>query len=92
VIDISSVIHKLYPSVVRTVGSDNPVAYDKEGNQVDYDLTQINNYLQSVAYVAKRQAEYPAIAEQLDKIFHEGIDSWKVEIQAIKDKYPKGTA
>jgi hypothetical protein len=30
------------------------------------------------------------MAEQLDKIFHDGIDEWKKEIQAVKDKYPKG--
>jgi hypothetical protein len=28
--------------------------------------------------------------EQLDDIFHNGIDGWKTKIQAIKDKYPKG--
>jgi hypothetical protein len=29
------------------------------------------------------------MSEQLDKIFHEGIDAWKAEIQAIKDAHPK---
>ena len=42
-----------------------------------------------VARTTKRVNEYPPIEEQLDKIFHEGIDAWKEEIQAIKDKYPK---
>tara|TARA_B100000902_G_scaffold68948_1_gene74932 strand:- start:307 stop:636 length:330 start_codon:yes stop_codon:yes gene_type:complete len=36
-----------------------------------------------------RQLEYPAIVDQLDKIYHEGIDAWKVDIKAVKDKYPK---
>ena len=27
--------------------------------------------------------------DQLDKIYHEGIDAWKTDIKAIKDKYPK---
>lgn len=36
-----------------------------------------------------RAAEYPPLAEQLDKIYHEGIDAWKADIKAIKDKYPK---
>ena len=36
-----------------------------------------------------RAAEYPPLAEQLDKIYHEGIDAWKADITAIKDKYPK---
>jgi hypothetical protein len=37
----------------------------------------------------QRRHEYPAISDQLDLIFHEGIDVWKAQIQAIKDKYPK---
>lgn len=41
-------------------------------------------------YATKRINEYPSIEEQLDKIFHEGVDAWKSNIQAIKEKYPKG--
>ena len=40
-------------------------------------------------YKLSRAAEYPSIADQLDKIYHEGIDAWKTDIKAIKDKYPK---
>ena len=42
------------------------------------------------AYARNRAAEYPSIVDQLDKIYHEGIDAWKVDIKAIKDKHPKG--
>lgn len=41
------------------------------------------------AYKYKRKEEYPSIEDQLDKIFHEGVDAWKADIQAIKNKYPK---
>ena len=37
----------------------------------------------------KRKKEYPSIADQLDKIYHEGIDEWKKVIKATKDKYSK---
>ena len=40
-------------------------------------------------YIHMRQTAYPAIEEQLDKIFHEGVDAWKADIQAIKDANPK---
>ena len=40
-------------------------------------------------YKYKRKEEYPSIEDQLDKIFHEGIDAWKADIQAIKDAHPK---
>tara|TARA_R110000744_G_scaffold210123_1_gene329186 strand:- start:1738 stop:2022 length:285 start_codon:yes stop_codon:yes gene_type:complete len=36
-----------------------------------------------------RKAEYPALAEQLDEIYHNGVDSWKAVIKVIKDKFPK---
>jgi len=42
-------------------------------------------------YQRQRSAEYPSYADQFDKIFHEGVDAWKADIQAIKDKYPKAT-
>ena len=32
---------------------------------------------------------YPSIADQLDDIYHNGIDGWKETIKAVKDKYPK---
>jgi hypothetical protein len=42
------------------------------------------------AYKAKRAAEYPSIVDQLDLLYHGGMDAWKTAIQAVKDKYPKG--
>jgi hypothetical protein len=41
------------------------------------------------AYARSRKAEYPSIGDQLDDIFHNGIDGWKATIQVTKDKYPK---
>ena len=41
-------------------------------------------------YIQKRQEAYPAIGEQLDYIFHHGLDAWKTDIiQPIKDQFPK---
>ncbi len=40
-------------------------------------------------YARKRKAEYPSIADQLDDIYHNGIDAWKATIKTTKDKYPK---
>ena len=42
------------------------------------------------AYARNRKAEYPTIADQLDDIYHNGIDAWKATIKVTKDKYPKG--
>ena len=43
----------------------------------------------AMQYIEKRKKEYPEIKDQLDDIYHNGIDEWKKTIKAIKDKYPK---
>tara|TARA_R110000796_G_scaffold153238_1_gene269735 strand:- start:127 stop:540 length:414 start_codon:yes stop_codon:yes gene_type:complete len=43
----------------------------------------------NMTYKDKRVAEYLGIEDQLDEIYHNGIDVWKSRIKAIKDKYPK---
>ena len=45
--------------------------------------------LQYDSYKSQRKAEYPSVVDQLDNIYHNGIDGWKATIKAIKDKYPK---
>ena len=40
-------------------------------------------------YKMQREKEYPSMQEQLDDLYHNGIDGWKATIKAIKDKYPK---
>lgn len=40
-------------------------------------------------YEDKRSREYPRIEDQLDDIYHNGLEGWKSTIKAIKDKYPK---
>ena len=45
--------------------------------------------LQNDSYKSKRRDEYPSIADQLDDIYHNGIDGWKATIKVTKDKYSK---
>ena len=40
-------------------------------------------------YKDARRAEYPPMEDQLDKIYHSGVNAWKADIKVIKDKYPK---
>ena len=47
------------------------------------------DYVGVTTYTDARKAEYPPLEEQLDKIYHSGIDAWKADIKTIKDKYPK---
>ena len=41
------------------------------------------------AYQRSRAEAYPSIADQLDDIYHNGVEEWKKTIKAVKDKYPK---
>ena len=41
-------------------------------------------------YQRDREVAYPSIKDQLDDLYHNGIDGWKTTIKAVKDKYPKG--
>ena len=45
--------------------------------------------LENDSYKSQRKAEYPSIEDQLDDIYHNGIDAWKATIKVTKDKYPK---
>ena len=42
-----------------------------------------------VQYKFNRRQQYPTIADQLDKIYHSGIDAWKADIKKVKDDNPK---
>lgn len=82
-------ILKLYPNVVSV--DDGTGAFDKDGNKVEIDLALVNAWVDPEQYKYQRANEYPSIAEQLDALYHKGYDGWKAEIEAVKNKYPKGT-
>lgn len=44
-----------------------------------------------ITYSERRAESYPSVVDQLDKIYHEGLDAWRAEIQAIKEANPKPT-
>jgi len=86
--DKHSAIYKLNPNVVTIRGD---VAYDKDEQEVAYDNDAVEALMAAEAYKEKRAQEYPAIADQLDYIYHNGIDAWKEDmIDPVKNKYPKG--
>ena len=44
-------------------------------------------------YSEKRRREYAPIPDQLDYIYHHGIDKWKADmVLPVKNKYPKGNS
>ena len=78
--------NKIYTNLVVLDGGSKPTETDCTNGlatlQAAWDL-------ENDSYKSKRRAEYPKTEDQLDDIFHNGIDGWKATIKAIKDKYPK---
>ena len=87
-VDTHKAILALYPNVVSV--DDTEGAKDKDGNNVAVNMSDVNAWVDPEAYKYERVAEYPSWNEQLDNIYHNGVDAWKADIKAIKDKYPKG--
>ena len=88
-------IYAAYKGIVRSI-DDNRGAFDIDGKEVILDSAKvtaarkaIDDAYAAVEYQRKRKEEYPSWEDQLDKIYHSGIDAWKADIKAIKDKYPK---
>jgi hypothetical protein len=83
-------IIKLYSNVASIIGDE---AFDASGSQVSYDETAVQAYIDSHAYIAKRQAEYPPFTDYLDGVVkgdQAQIDKYIADCLAVKAKYPKG--
>ena len=84
-------IYKAYTDVVH-IDDDKKKAYDKDWKEVTIEQSKVDAArveLDKLKYQDQRQAEYPSVVDQLDDIYHNGIDGWKATIKATKDKYPK---
>tara|TARA_R110000868_G_scaffold410934_1_gene700985 strand:- start:776 stop:1045 length:270 start_codon:yes stop_codon:yes gene_type:complete len=87
--DKHKAIYKLYPSVTVIRGD---VAYDKDEQEVTYDNNVVEALMAAEEYKEQRAKEYPPLTEQLDYIYHNGIEAWKTDmINPVKTKYPKGS-
>ena len=63
-------------------------------DQLELALASVEYYYNEEVNKWKQQRDsaYPTYADQLDQIYHEGVDAWKASIQTIKDAYPKQVA
>ena len=83
---LHNAIYQLNPQVVTIRGDE---AFDAQGNKVTIDLAAVNAWVDPDQYKFDRAAAYPSIADQLDTIYHSGIDAWKATITAVKEEFPK---
>ena len=87
-------IRKAYPDTVLIEDANG--AFDKDGksitleqSKIDTARSELNAAYNAVKYQRDRAAEYPSVVDQLDLIYHSGVDAWKAKIKETKDKYPK---
>ena len=82
----SDPLNKVYANLVVHDGGAKPSESDcTNGLKALQDAWDLEND----SYKSKRKAEYPSIEDQLDDIYHNGIDGWKATIKTTKDKYSK---
>tara|TARA_R100001594_G_scaffold4982_6_gene16294 strand:+ start:14362 stop:14685 length:324 start_codon:yes stop_codon:yes gene_type:complete len=94
------VIKALCPNAVVAVDEDEKgketirwIDMKGDSKPTDSQITAKRNELKaaydSKKYQRDRASEYPSVVDQLDDIYHNGIDAWKATIKTTKDKYPK---
>lgn len=92
-VNFHKAVYVLYPNA-KTV--DYPtetkpaIVKDADGNTIEIDMDAINAWVDPEQYKIDREVEYPPLAEQLDYIYHNGVEAWKTDmIDPIKTRYPK---
>ena len=74
----------------RAIISTNPSDFGVTWSQITAKQKELETAYKNNKYQRDRAEAYPSIKDQLDDLYHNGIDGWKTTIKAIKDKYPKG--
>ena len=93
--DICSAILAINPSAQVSVNAedlDQITWHDTEvisKSDIQAKQAELKADYDSKEYQRLREPEYPDIADQLDDLYHNGIDGWKATIKITKDKYPK---
>ena len=87
-------LHALRPNAQWVLRGDDLEWMDTEQTQpteaeITAEVARLQAEYDNNEYQRQRAQAYPSIADQLDTIYHEGIDAWKAQIAAVKQEYPK---
>jgi len=97
-IDICSALHSLrpgsqwsvhgqsYDGLVWDDSNELPPPTEEEVNQ---EIERLQQEWENNQYQRDRASAYPSIQDQLDTLYHQGYDGWKLVINEVKNKYPK---
>lgn len=94
IFDKTSALEKLCPDAKWVVRNDVIEWRDEEKQQptekqVNDKIAELQAEYEANQYQRDRASAYPSTADQLDMLYHQGIDGWKAEIKKVKDAHPK---
>ena len=95
--DITAALTELKPGAEWTLRGDTYAGLEWHDSkqtkptesEVNAKCAELKTAYDNKKYQRDREAEYPSVVDQLDLIYHSGIDAWKAQIKETKDKYPK---
>ena len=87
-------IRSLRPNAQWVLRGDNLEWLDTNQTQpteaeINAEISRLQAEYDNNEYQRQRSTAYPSIADQLDTIYHEGLDAWKATILAVKEEFPK---
>ena len=90
----SDALHSLKPGAEWSLAGDELTWLDSKQtapteSEITAEKIRLDRVYEDEKYKRDRAAEYPSVVDQLDDIYHNGIDAWKATIKKTKDKYPK---
>ena len=93
-VTIQDAIRSLKAGASYVMVDDKITKWDGPGTQptdseIAAEKTKLETEYTNNKYQRDREAEYPSVVDQLDLIYHSGVDAWKAKIKETKDKYPK---
>ena len=94
IFDKTSALEKLCPDAKWVVRNDVIEWKDEEKQQptekeINNKIAELQAEYEANQYQRDRALAYPSTADQLDTIYHQGLDAWKAEIKKVKDQFPK---
>jgi rhodanese-related sulfurtransferase len=90
----ANAVESLRPTAQWVLRGDTLEWMDTEQTQptdaeIAAEVSRLQAAYEAAEYQRQRAAAYPSIADQLDLLYHGGMDAWKAAIEAVKLEYPK---
>jgi len=58
-------------------------------SEITAEIARLQADYETKLYQRQRAAAYPSMVDQLDLLYHGGMDAWKAAITAVKEEFPK---